>query len=144
MTEIDTIKLPGEEVWETKRRDAFKSDFSWRGELLHGLSSSRKDYWTSFCVFAGFPAFISNLDQGALLPPSAKAMLWILSLDSRQLRRLRANGTPAMLEAESEWVDANVAIGEEAAAIELVIDILNASIASDADVQPTAGDKSKN
>ena len=44
---ISILDLPTEEAAEKKREAAFNSGYSWDGKQFEGLTSARKDLWSS-------------------------------------------------------------------------------------------------
>lgn len=137
--EVSILDLPTEEQQERKRQDAFNSEYCWQGKYFTGLTSARKDLWTSFCHKAGFPLLSQCFDDVSLFTPLAKALLFVCLVPKAELKRLRAAGMDKMLDAFEDWCDANVPIRLEADAISLGITVLNDSGANQSEVLPSEG-----
>jgi hypothetical protein len=137
--EVSILDLPTEEQQERKRQDAFNSEYCWQGKYFTGLTSARKDIWTSFCHKAGFPLLSQCFDDVSLFTPLAKALLFVCLVNKAELKRLRAAGMDKMLDVFEDWCDANVPIRLEADAISLGITILNDSGANQSEVLPSEG-----
>mgnify|MGYP000037142353 FL=1 len=137
--EISILNLPSEEQQEQKRKEAFDAEYVWQGKCFTGLTSARKDLWTSFCHKAGFPLLSQCFDDVSLFTPLAKALLFVCLAPKAELKRLRAAGMDKMLDAFEDWCDANVPIRLEADAISLGIAILNDSGANHSEVVASEG-----
>lgn len=116
----DVTSRPAEKDEAEKRREeAFNSGYNWKGVEFDGLTCSRKDLWTALCYKAGFPPLKAGFDDLQWFIPPAKALVWVCITPAKQLRRLRAVGIDAVLEAFTEWVDDNVRIKDESEILDL-------------------------
>ncbi len=137
--EDDVTARPAEQA-EQRREDAFNSGYVWNGVEFEGLSSSRKDLWTSMCHKAGFPALDACFDDLTLFIPRAKALVWVCVTPSKTLRSLKAHGIDRCVEAFEEWCDKSVCIPEEQAVLRLGLRIFNDSSENAAEAMQGASD----
>ena len=138
--EISVLDLPTEEVENKKREDAFNNTgYMWNGQPFTGLTSARKDLWVSLCHKAGFVSLSQCFDDISLFTPLAKAILFVCTVPKKELKRLRAQGMDAMLDAFEEWCDKNVPIRLEADAISVGIQGLNDSSVNQSEVLHSEG-----
>ena len=137
--DISILDLPTEDPAATRREAAFNSSYIWEGKPFEGLTSARKDLWSSLCHKAGFPPLSQCFDEISLFAPLAKAMLFVLVTPKERLKLLRAQGMDKMLDAFDEWCDVAVPIHLEPDAISLGIKLLNDSTASQTEVVPLEG-----
>lgn len=138
--EISVLDLPSEEAESKKREDAFaNTGYVWNKEPFTGLTSARKDLWVSICHKAGFVSLSQCFDDVSLFTPLAKAMLFVCIIPKKELKRLRALGMDAMLDAFEDWCDKNVPIRLESDAISIGIQLLNDSSVNQAEILPPEG-----
>ena len=138
--EDNPFARPGESAAEKRREDAFNAGYVWKGVEFEGISSSRKDLWTSLCHRAGFPSMDACFDDVSLFVPRAKAIVWVCATPSKTLRSLRSNGPDAVLAAFEEWCDKNVSIKDEREILRLGLRIFNDSSENAAEAVPSALD----
>lgn len=137
--DISILDLPTEQAAEKKREAAFSSGYSWNGKQFEGLTSARKDLWSSLCHKAGFPLLNQCFDDVVLFTPLAKALIFVCSTPKAELKELRAQGMAAALDAFEDWCDEKAPISMEAEAVSLGIRILNDSSANQSEVLPAEG-----
>ena len=137
--EISILDLPTEDPAATRREAAFNNSYIWEGKAFEGLTSARKDLWSSLCHKAGFPPLSQCFDEISLFAPLAKAMLFVLVTPKAKLKFLRAQGMDKMLDAFDEWCDVAVPIHLEPDVISLGIKLLNDSTANQTEVVPSEG-----
>ena len=137
--DISILDLPTEQAAEKKREAAFNSGYTWAGKQFEGLTSARKDLWSSLCHKAGFPLLSQCFDDVVLFTPLAKALIFVCSTPKAELKDLRAQGMPAVLEAIEDWCDEVIPIKMEEKAISLGIKILNDSAENQSEVIPSEG-----
>jgi acetyl-CoA carboxylase carboxyltransferase component len=70
-------------------------------------------------------------------------LIFVCITPTAQLRKLRAQGIQALIDACDDWIDANIKISEERDAISLGLRILNDSTANQSEVVQTAGSEGK-
>jgi hypothetical protein len=133
------LDLPTEEAAEKKREAAFNSGYSWDGKQFEGLTSARKDLWSSLCHKAGFPLLSQCFDDVVLFTPLAKAIIFVCSTPKAELKQLRSQGMQSVLDTFEDWCDEKVPIRLESEAISLGIRILNDSSANQSEVLPAEG-----
>lgn len=138
---ISLVNLPNEQ--EQRRTDAFNAAYQWKGKEFEGVSCSRKDIWVSMCHKSGFPSLDACFDEFSLFAPLSKVLIFVCITPTAQLRKLRAQGIQALIDACDDWIDANIKISEERDAISLGLRILNDSTANQSEVVPTAGGEGK-
>jgi hypothetical protein len=137
--EISILDLPTEDLAAARREAAFSNSYIWEGKPFEGLTSARKDLWSSLCHKAGFPPLSQCFDEISLFAPLAKAMLFVLITPKSKLKLLRAQGMDKMLDAFDDWCDVAVPIHLEPDVISLGIKLLNDSTASQTEVVPSEG-----
>jgi hypothetical protein len=135
------VNLPNEQ--EQRRTDAFNAAYEWKGKTFEGVSCSRKDIWVSMCHKSGFPTLDACFDEFSLFAPLSKVLIFVCITPTAQLRKLRAQGIQALIDACDDWIDANIKISEERDAISLGLRILNDSTANQSEVVQTAGAEGK-
>lgn len=123
-----------------RRENAFNAGYEWKGKEFEGISSSRKDMWTSLCHKAGFPSLDACFDDLTLFIPRAKALVWVCATPAKSLRSLRSQGMEACLEAFDTWCDASVSIKEEKDILRLGLQIFNDSSENVAEAAQSALD----
>jgi hypothetical protein len=134
----DDVTTRKEQAAEKRREDAFNAGYNWKGVEFEGISSSRKDLWTSLCHKAGFPNLDSCFDDLTLFIPRAKALVWVCSTPAKTLRSLRSQGMDACLEAFENWCDSSVAVRDEKEILRLGLRIFNDSSENAAEAAQSA------
>lgn len=137
--DISILDLPTEQAAEKKREAAFNSGYSWAGKQFEGLTSARKDLWSSLCHKAGFPLLSQCFDDVVLFTPLAKALIFVCLTPKAELKELRAQGMAVVLDAFEDWCDEVIPIKMEEKAISLGIKILNDSAENQSEVLPSEG-----
>lgn len=136
----DNVTTRKEQAAEKRRGEAFNAGYSWKGLEFEGISSSRKDLWTSLCHKAGFPNLDACFDDLILFVPRAKALVWVCATPAKTLRSLRSQGIELCLEAFEAWCDAKVAIKDEKDILHLGLRIFNDSSENVAEAAQSASD----
>jgi hypothetical protein len=138
--EDNVTKREGAREAEKEREEAFNAAYEWQGKTFEGISASRMDVWRSLCHKGGFPAMEPCFDDTDLFYPRAKAIIFISQITTEELKRLRAKGMDAVLEAYENWVDKFVPHHAEKAALTLGLRIFNQAYANRAEIIPDGPD----
>lgn len=139
----DVTTRPSEDISEKRREEAFHAGYSWRGQTFEGLSCSKKMLCDALCFKAGFPPLKAGFDDLQWFAPMAKAIVFVCATDAKRLRRLWGLGIDAVMDAFTDWVDANVSLRDEQAILELGQQILIDSNENQAEAAPTTGGSGK-
>ena len=117
--EDNVAKREGESSQEKRREEAFHAGYSWRGQTINGLSSSRKMVCDALCYKAGLPPLNAGFNDLQWFAPMAQALVFVCSLHKDRLKKTWALGIDVVFSQFLEWVDDNVNASETEAIIDL-------------------------
>lgn len=113
-------------VAESRRQEAFDSEFLWRGQALEGFSVSREALFGQLRLAMGAPRFSQCVADPDAFAADAQRILYLCSNPSEVWNRLRSD-MATLQSAVDDWADSNITISEKLASETVAMKIWLAS-----------------